>query len=196
VEVHLFVGPIPPSPVPPGAKPVQPTVIPLPGGPRFSQWAVAAPGGTFIAAVVGAGFNIFFIRNEKMRDLRGYIQPVAGAGVSVGLSGLKTAWRIVQQIVTGVQISAPSFLTLTTKHPVTWEEMEGCLVQVKSLGAGVVKGYSAALITFHSGGVYQHGPSGVPIRVAEDLFQFRSVGENWQIGAGGSVAVGPLVRVG
>src|SRR5262245_5830738 len=195
VEVHIFIGEIPPSPVPPDVTPVKPKVIPLPGGERFKEWSVATPGGAFVAEVVGAGFNVFFIKNKKRNETRGYIQPVAGVGGSINLSGLKMVWRIVQQIVTAVQIAEPDFTEVTPPHPVTWEEMEGCLVRVSSAGAGLLKGGGFAVITFSSSGVWQHGPSSVPIKVAEDLFQFTSVGENWQIGVNASVEVGPLVRV-
>jgi hypothetical protein len=167
----------------------------LPGGERFKKWSVASPGGTFISAVVGAGFNIFFIKNEKQNEIRGYIQPVAGVGASLGLSGLKMVWNVIQQIITGAMPSAPDFTPVTPPHPVTWQEMEGCLVRVSSAGAGLGPGATFAVITFASSGVWQHGPSGTPIHVAEDLFQFTAAGENWQVGAGASVAVGPLVRV-
>lgn len=195
VEVHIFIGQIPPSPVPPNVTPVKPNVIPLPGGERFKEWSVATPGGAFVAAVVGGGFNIFFIKNEKRNETRGYIQPVGGVGASVGLKGLKMVWNIVQQIVTGVQIAPPDFTSVTPPHPVTWEEMEGCLVRVSSAGGGALIGGGFAVITFSSSGVYQYGPSGIPIKVAEDLFQFTSTGKNWQVGVNASVVMGPLARV-
>ena len=108
VEVHMFIGEIPPSPVPPNVTPVKPKVIQLPGGERFREWSVATPGGAFIAEVVGGGFNVFIIKNEKRNETRGYIQPVAGVGASLSVSGLKMVWNIVQQIITGVQYSARS----------------------------------------------------------------------------------------
>lgn len=197
VEVHIFIGEIEPTPVPPNMTPIKPKVLPLPGGERFTKWAVASPGGAFVSAVVGGGFNIFFIKNEKMNDVRGYIQPVAGIGGSLSIPGLKMIWSAIQQIFTGVAASPLDFTSVTTPHAVTWEEMEGCIVRVSSAGAGVVvKGYSYAIITFASSGVAQYGPSGTPIKVAEDLFQFKSSGKSWQLGVGASVAIGPLVRVG
>lgn len=195
VEVHIFIGDIPPPPPPPHVKPVPRKVVPLPGGERFDEWSVATPGGAFISAVVGGGFNIFFVNNKKRNETRGYIQPVAGVGASVGLKGLKMVWNIVQQIVSGVQLAPPDFTPVTPPHPVTWEEMEGCLVRVSSAGGGVLIGGGFAVITFSSSGVYQYGPSGIPIRVPEDLFQFTSIGKNWQVGVNASVVVGALVRV-
>lgn len=198
VEVHIFIGEILLSPVPPNVTPVKPNVTPLPGGERFKEWSVATPGGALVANAVGGGFNIFFIKNEKHNEIRGYIQPVGGVGASVGLKGLKMFWNIVQQIVTGVQtgVGPLDFTSVTSLHPVSWEEMEGCLVRVSSAEARVLPvGVGFAVITFSSSGVYQYGPSGIPIRIAEDLFQFTSAGKNWQVGAGASVVVGPLVRV-
>jgi hypothetical protein len=195
VEVHIFMDAIP-TPVPPNVTPVKPNVIPLPGGERFKDWAVATPGGAFVSVGVGGGFNIFFLKNVKRKELRGYIQPVGGAGWSAGLKGLRMVWNIVQQIVSGVQIAPADFTPVTPKHPVTWGEMEGCLVRVTSAGGGVlVIGGGFAVITFSSSGVWQYGPSGTPIKVAEDLFQFQSWGNNWQVGLNASVVVGPLVRV-
>jgi hypothetical protein len=197
VEVHIFIGDIPPPPPPPNIKPVPPKVEPLPGGERFTRWEVASPGGAFVAEGVGGGFNIFFIKNTKLNEMRGYIQPVLGAGASLGLSGLKMVWKIVQSIVTGVNISEPDFTDVTSSLPVTWDEMESCLVRVSTAGAGLLKGANViAVVTFTAAGVWQRGPSGVPLKLpGGDLFQFNAPGENWQLGVNASVVVGPLVRV-
>jgi len=193
VEVHIFLN-SPPPPPPPSLERQKPKPE-LPGGPRFTRWQVASPGGAFVAVVVGAGFNIFFIKNTKTKEMRGYIQPVAGVGGGLSLSGLGVAARIVQNILTGVQGSAPDFTDVTSPEPVTWEEVEGCLVRVSAASAGLVKGGGAAIITFSSSGVQYYGPSGQPLRKAIDLWQFTAVGEQWQLGVGASVVVGPLKRV-
>ncbi len=196
VEVHIFIGDIPPPPPPPNVEPVPRKVVPLPGGERFTKWEVASPGGVFVAEVVGGGFNIFFIRNTKLSETRGYIQPILGAGASLSLSGLKVAWNIVQQIITGAQFSMPDFTAVTTSLPVTWEEMEASLVRVSSAGAGVIKGVALAIVTFTAAGVWQYAPSGTPLKLpGGTLFQFTSTGKDWQFGAGASVALGPIVRV-
>jgi OmpA family len=198
VEVHIFIGDIPPTPPPPNLNPVPHNVEPLPGGERFTKWEVASPGGAFVAEGPGFGFNIFFIKNSKLTTQRGYIQPAVGVGASLGLSGLNMFWKIIQQIITGAQSSDPDFTNVTSKVPVTWEDMEDCLVRVSSAGAGLVKGASIAVITFTAAGVWQRDPSGFPLRKVVpggDLFQFPAAGENWQIGAGASTALGPIVRV-
>jgi len=171
---------------------------PPPGGDRFTQWEIAAPGGAFVAAGVGGGFNIYFIRNPLRGDMRGYIQPVGGVGGGVALPGLRMVWNLVQNIVTGMQYSNPDFTAVTSCLPVTWEELEKCLVRVSSVGAGAVfVGGAAAVVTFTSSKVWQWGPHGAPWNVeAGDLFQFRTIGKSWQLGVGGSVVAGPLVRVG
>jgi len=196
VEVHIFIGSIPPPPPPPEFTRVTPPNRPaLPGGERFTDWAVATPGGVFVAEVIGGGFNIFFIKNKKQNEIRGYIQPVVGVGASISLSGLKLVWSVIQNIVTGVQWGGVDYTDVKTPHPTTWDEMEGCLVRVTSASAGLVKGGGIAIITFASSGVYQYGESGLPLRLAEDLFQFQAVGENWQVGVNASVVIGPLIRV-
>jgi len=194
VEVHIFLGSPTPPPPPPNVVPPKPKP-PLPGGPRFTKWEVATPGGVFVAEVVGGGFNVFFIRNTQLNEMRGYIQPVAGAGASLSVSGLGLIGRIIQDILTGVAGSPPDFTDVTPPEPVTWEEVEGCLVRVSSAGAGLVKGGGAAVITFSSSGVQHYGPSGVPLKESMDLWQFLAVGEQWQVGVNASVAVGPLIRV-
>jgi hypothetical protein len=195
VEVHIFIGEIP-TPPPPDVKPIprpRPPV-PLPGGPRFKEWEIAAPGGVAVAEGIGGGFNIFLIRNVKQQELRGYIQPAAGIGASISLSGLKKAAQIIQQIITGAQGGPPDFIDVTASFPVTFTEVEECLVRVASAGAGLLKGASFAVITF-SGTVSHHGPSGQPIRTAEDIFKFISAGEGFQLGAGATDLVGPLIRI-
>ena len=100
VELHLFIGPIPPPPPPPNNKPVVIEPVPLPGGPRFKEWSIAAPGGVTIAEGIGFGFNMFMIENRKLAEKRGYFQAAAGVGASLSLSGLKGAAQVIQQILT------------------------------------------------------------------------------------------------
>lgn len=194
VEVHIFIGDIPPPP----SKwiPIPRKEAPLPGGERFTDWEIASPGGVIVTAVVGGGFNIFFIRNPKLKEMRGYIQPVGGVGASLSIPGLKPIASAIQQILTGVSGAPPDFTAVITSIPVTWDEMEACLVRVTSAGAGVIKGYSTAIITFTAAGVWQRGPSGTPLKLSGGvLFQFQSTGANWALGAGASMALGPLIRI-
>jgi hypothetical protein len=194
VEVHLFIGEIPPEPPPGNNKPVPIVPVPLPGGPRFKEWSIASPGGVAVAEGVGGGFNIFIVKNDKLADQRAYIQPAVGIGASLSLSGLKGAAQIIQQILTGAQGSAPDFQDVTASFPVTFDEIDKCIVRVASAGAGLAKGASFAAITF-GGEVTHHGPSGGPIRTAEDIFKFVAAGEGFQLGVGATDLVGPLIKV-
>jgi outer membrane protein OmpA-like peptidoglycan-associated protein len=194
VEVHIFIGDIPPPP----SKwiPLPRKEPPLPGGERFTDWEVASPGGVIVTAVVGGGFNIFFIRNPKLKEVRGYIQPIGGVGASLSIPGLKGIKNVIQQILTGASGAPPDFIAVKTSLPVTWDEMEACLVRVSTAGVGLIKGYSLAVVTFTAAGVWQRGPSGFPLKSTGGvLFQFESWGTNWALGAGASVALGPLVRI-
>ncbi|MCC7069603.1 MAG: OmpA family protein [Burkholderiales bacterium] len=194
VEVHIFIGDIPPPP----SKwiPIPRKEAPLPGGERFTDWEIASPGGVIVTAVVGGGFNVFFIRNVKLNELRGYIQPVGGVGGSLSIPGLKPIFNAIQQIVTGVSGSPPDFTAVKTSLPVTWDEMEDCLVRVSQAGAGAVRGYALAVITFTAAGVWQRSAQGNPVKLPGGvLFQFQTQGANWALGLGASMALGPLVRI-
>ena len=194
VEVHIFIGSIPPPPVSPDNKRVPIEPLPLPGGRRSANWRIAIPGGFAIAEGLAGGFNVFLIENVAERDLRGYFQPALGGGLALSLSGLKLIGRVIQRIITGAQGSPPVFRDVVPAFPTTFAEVEACMVTVASAGAGIGKGVSVARVTF-SGQVHHHGPSGFPIRTAEDIFKFTAAGENFQLGLGGTVLIGPLFRV-
>jgi len=201
VEVHIFIGKplhhdkpsLPEIPLPN----IRPLHRPLPGEDRTRDWEVASPGGAFFSAIVGGGFNIFYIKNKKSDEIRGYIQPCVGVGVSVSLPGLKLLGSVLWNTLTGVQYSPPDFTPVKTSHPVAWEEMESCLVRVSGASAGFVKGAGVAEITFTSAGVWQYNENGYPVKPNEDvfLFKFETYGENWQFGVNASDAVGNLVRI-
>jgi len=129
--------------------------------------------------------------------MRGYIQPVAGIGGGLSASGLKLIWSIIQRLLTGIQYSAPDFIPVPSPpQPVTFEEVEDCLVRVASAAGGVAKlSYGYAIITFACPGLYHYGPSGVPIKTPMDLWQFTVKGSTWQLGVNASEVVGPLVRI-
>ncbi len=197
VEVHIFIGDDEPTPPPPNIKPYHHRRQPLPGGARYTEWEVASPGGVFVAEVFGGGFNIFYIRNPRLNETRGYLQPVLGAGASLSLSGFKMVWRIIQQLVTGWQYAKPDFTAVKSRLPVTWEEIEDCLVRVSSAGAGIgVAGVSYAVVTFTAAGVWRYNENEYPLKLpGGELFQFHAFGKNFQVGGGASVALGPLHRV-
>lgn len=204
VEVHIFIGKpqlhekpnLPEIPIPK----IRPLHRPLPGGVRTKEWAVASPGGAFVSVGGGAGFNIFFIKNKKLSEVRGYFQPIIGIGAGLSIPGLKPVWNAIQSILTGVSAAPPDFTDVEPSVPVTWDEMESCLVRVSSGGGGVLAtGYAWARITFTSSGVWQYNEFGNPVKVVVPgdgvLFQFDSLGKSWQLGVAGASVIGPLVRI-
>jgi hypothetical protein len=204
VEVHIFIGDIPPPPPPPNVKPTPKP--PLPGGPRSGLWEVAAPGGaTFtvgpsigpLTAGANVGANFFQVRNKLTQETRKYAAIAVGLGASLGLpANFKSIKNLLQTLATGPNFSGVSFTDVFPPHAVTFEEVESCLVTVQGVNAGVgVLSGSAAVITFNCPGVMQHGPSGTPIKVAEDIWSFNSAGRNFQLGVGGSAVTGPLIRL-
>lgn len=205
VEVHIFIGEIPPID-PPGRKKVEPPNTPkLPGGPRSGFWAVAAPGGaTFtvgpsigpLTAGATFGANFFHVRNELTKEVRRYATVALGPGVSLGIpSGIKSLTNILQTIATGPNFSGVSFTPVFSRHAVTFQEVESCLVEVKGANAGLIASVSIAVITFHCPGVAQFGPSGTPITLPEEIWSFNSAGSNFQLGVGGSATAGPMIRL-
>ncbi|MCC7306555.1 MAG: OmpA family protein [Acidobacteria bacterium] len=208
VEVHIFIGDMPPID-PPGKKKVDPPNKPvLPGGPRSGRWSVAAPGGaTFtIGPSVGPvtvggtiGANFFFVRNELTHEVRKYAALALGFGVSLGIPvPFKSLQNALQTLLTGPNFSGVSFTTVFPPHAVTFEEVESCLVTVVGGNAGIFNpalSGSVAVITFNCPGVMQFGPSGTPIKVAEDIWSFNSSGRNFQVGAGASGTTGPLIKL-
>jgi hypothetical protein len=206
VEVHIFIGEIPPID-PPGRKKVDPPNRPtLPGGPRSGQWAVAAPGGaTFtvgpsigpLTAGATFGANFFQVRNELTKEVRKYATVALGLGASLGIPGGITSLRnILQTLATGPNFSGVSFTAVFPPHAVTFDEVDSCLITVEGANAGVgVLSASIAVITFNCPGVTQFGPSGTPITLPEDIWSFNSSGRNFQLGVGGSATTGPMIRL-
>lgn len=197
VEVHIFIGPGPlPSP-PPNIAPVPRPATPLPGGPRQAKWAVAAPGGAVANVLPGVviGFNVFVFRNEATGETRAYIAPQGGFGLSLSLKGLKGSSDILQKVLTSPSATDMQFAPLLSPLPVTWDELEESLATVTSIGGGLGRGVAAIHTTIDAPHVWRHAPSGIPVRKELRLFEFDSVGANFQLGVGGSAVTGPLVKV-
>lgn len=206
VEVHIFIGEIPPID-PPNRKKVDPPNRPiLPGGPRSGRWEVAAPGGaTFtvgpslgpLTAGVTFGANFFIVRNLLTQERRNYAAIALGLGASLGIPvNFKSIANILQTFLTGPNFSNFSFTPVFPPHALTFEEVDSCAVTVGGINAGTpINSIAIAVITFHCSGVTQFGPSGTPLRLAEDIWSFNSEGKNFQLGAGLSAVTGPLIRI-
>lgn len=195
VEVHLFLGDI--DPPPPSNVHPKPPPPPLPGEERTLDWSVAAPGGGSAMLVPGViiGFNVFFIRHEPTKELRGYIAPQGGVGFSFSGPSKGVVKLILSTLAGGPSFSGLTFEGTKSKLPFNWKELEASFVSVVSAGAGVVVGVAAAHVIFESE-VTQRGLSGQIIKSPQRLFDFDSVGKDFQFGAGFSAVTGRLIRVG
>ena len=202
VEVHIFIGEIPPPPPGPGNKKVDPPQRPpLPGGARWGRWSVASPGGFTVTlgpsigpltAGVTTGFNVFGVKNEETGEIRKYVSPVAGPGVSLGLKAKFMSLKNLDQLLaTGGAYSGWSYEAVFPRYPVNWEDVERCLVTIMSAGATVLNG---AVITFGCPELHHYGPSGLPIKTTEDIWSFNSSG-SLQLAVGANATVGVLWRV-
>lgn len=196
IEVHIFLGDPPPPPS--DLKPVKMPRLPL-SGPRYSKWAIAAPGGgqgTIIPPLT-IGFNVFIIKNMATGELRGYLAPQVGVGWSYSVKGLSTAKNAIQTLLTGAGYSNMDFTELTSKYPITWDELEACLVTVSAAGAGVAAtGYQVAYNKFDAPSVEMYSSADTPFKQPVDsILAWPSKGKNYQLGIGGAALAGPLARV-
>jgi hypothetical protein len=150
-----------------------------------------------LTAGVTFGANFFVVRNNLTREVRNFASVALGLGASLGLpAGITSLKNVLQTFLTGPNFSNLSFTDVFPPHAVTFEEVESCLVTVEGANAGaIILSGSIAVITFNCPGVTQFGPSGVPIKVAEDIWSFNSAGRNFQLGVGGSATTGPLIRL-
>lgn len=178
VEVHFF-DKTPPW-KPPGEE-VKPNVIPLPGGLRYKEWSIAAPGSFTIALV---SYNIIVIKNEKTGEKRGYSQPAFGGGWSLDMKLL----GLLIQGITDFSMLKLEYVPITSNYPITWEEIEKSSVDSDALAQG--DSFSAAFIFKSS--IYHHGSAGLPFKTLETIIEFESGGGT--IGIGFFTGTGILIR--
>jgi hypothetical protein len=194
VEVHIFIGDLPPPP--PKITPIPPKVHALPG-PRFTDWEIAAPGGVTVGPGIVGGFNVYVIK-DPTGNMHGFLQPQVGAGASLSIPGLGAIKFAIQTLLTAGNYSNMSFTAVKSSVPISWEEIGSSLVRVTGGVAGVaVLGYGYSIITFMATSLWQIGPSGFPLRVADNrvLFQFTSSGKNSNLGGSLAVTLGTLFRI-
>lgn len=142
---------------------------------------MAAPGGaTFTVGpslgpfTVGAtiGVNFFFVRNEETKEERKYAGLALGAGVSVGPPAKFASLRnLLQTLATGPNFSGVSFEPVFPPHPVTWEEVDSCFVEVVGGNAELFNpalSVAAAVITFTCPELWEFGQSGLPIHAKNE----------------------------
>lgn len=177
VEVHIFDANPPPDL--PGQE-VKPHIVPLPGGVRYTDWAIAVPGGANWAL---AGFNIIAVRNEATGEKRGFINPVAGAGPSVNIP-LNT----LIQLATNLSMKEVKYDKVKSGYPVTWAEVEKSTVEITSL----TQGDSASTSYSFRSSIHHYGAGGTPFKSVEHIIEFES--SSGTIGLGLFAGEGPLIR--
>src|SRR5262249_20375604 len=146
VEVHIFLGNVKPIP-PPNIRPLPPTKPPLPGGPRFLRWSVAAVFGLQVPipglSVGPAGLNITgnlyaFKKIDGGEEVHWYFGIGPGASVSVpGLGPFKNFQQLWGFITapswSGVSFSDP----VTAKTAFNFDDLSGADVVLGQAGGGV-----------------------------------------------------------
>jgi hypothetical protein len=196
VEVHISIGTPPPDDPPPDITPTPHPLPPLPGGKRYSKWAVAPGGGVAnIAPGIVIGFNIFVFRNDETGEKKAYISPQVGLGLSFSLKGGKLLFA-VQTLLTSPAYSNMDFTKFTTDYLLTWAELGDAGVTVSSIGGGIgVVGGQGAFVTIDASNVYRYSTAGTPIRKEMHLVSFNASGKDYQLDADASAVAGTLVLV-
>jgi hypothetical protein len=194
VEVHVYMVPAPPPP-PPNVDPVPP----LPGGRRFSSWAIAAPfsisSSIFPGAVAAA--NVVAFRCHDLRDeTRTYLTP--GVGPGGGWSGpgkLGKIWEMVKATFGKVAYSGMSFTDVTANTPFNFRDLEGATCQITSGGVGVFAGYQLCYVSAYGQLWYRDSNGKAMFGTKDFVTRVDCRGKDLQLGIGGSGVGGPLFRI-
>ncbi len=193
VEVHVYPVIVPPPP-PPDVDPIPP----LPGGARYSSWAVAAPfsvSAMVLPAAVAAANVVAFRCHERKDETRTYLVPAVGPGVAYSGPKLGKLLEMIKTILGDVAYSGMSFTDTTAVTPFNFRDLEGSTCQLKSAGAGVLVGYQAAKVSAY-GQLWYRESSGKPFFATRDLVKdVDCSGKDLQLGIGGAIVGGPLIRV-
>ncbi|HLK35388.1 MAG TPA: OmpA family protein [Polyangiaceae bacterium] len=194
VEVHVYLVPAPPPP-PPHVDPVPP----LPGGPRYSSWALAAPfsvAATLVPGAVAAANVVAFRCRERRDETRTYLVPGMGAGWSYTGPKLGKLLQMVKTILGSPSYSGMSFTDATAVTPFNFKDLEDnatCLL--KSAGGGAIIGYQYVKVSVY-GKLWYRETSGRPFFATRDFVQnVDCSGKDLQLGIGGAAVGGSLFRV-
>lgn len=192
IEVHIFLDDPPP---PPG--PVQPEPR-CPGGERFRKWSIATPGGFSASPIppgVVAGNMVAFRREEGAPVVHFYFAPSAGVGLSYSGPEFQGIKELIKKLLSPFTYSGMSWSNFTAETPFNFGDLDGATCVIKSVGAGVGPGYLKADVSVY-GNIWFHEASGKCMMARKDFFKDVDVsGADLQLGAGGSVVGGPLIRV-
>lgn len=192
VEVHAFLDDPPPPPP-------QPTPPPnCPGGRRYRNWSIATPGGFSASPIPGAvvaGNVVAFRREEGAPVIHFYLAPGVGGGFSYSGPKFQKIWEWIKQLFGGLSVSGMSWSSFTAATPFNFRDLDGATCQIKSAGGGVGPGFQMAAVSV-SGSVWFREPSGKCMLATKDFFiDVHTSGKDLQLGVGGSVVGGPLIKV-
>jgi hypothetical protein len=191
VEVHVnYVAP--PAP-PPDVIPINP----LPGGARCSKWGVAAPFGmTFAVAPVALGGNVVVFRClEGHGATHAYLAPGAGGGWSYSLPNIGKLKGLVKALLGSISYTGMSFTETVALTPFNFKDLDGATCDIQSAGGGVVGGYLFARVTVRSQVWYRQANGKPMFGMRELVTNVDASGKDLQLGVGGSVVGGPLIRI-
>ncbi|WP_147385733.1 hypothetical protein [Oleomonas cavernae] len=166
-----------------------PSRLPPIGRGGTKNWSIASPGGaTGGPPGLVIGFNIFIIRQDDLKEMRSYISPIIGVGVSYEGPELGKKLLDLKKYATIPSAGDLSFTAMSAKRAFDWSEIESSGVRVSSASAGVVVGYSAAMISFWNTGQAANSST-------ENMCDVTLSGRGWQFGVGGYTGGGALIKI-
>jgi hypothetical protein len=190
VEVHVYFVPIPPPP-PDDVEPI------LPGGPRYTRWAIASPGGISTGQLVVVAGNVVVFRcHERHEETHWYLQLAGGPGYSYAGPKLSKIAEIIKNLLSKVNYSGMEFTEVTAITPFNFGDLDGATCEISSAGGGVgVRGHQYALMSVY-GKVWHRDPNGGQMLERMDFVKnVDCSGIDYQLGVGASVVGGPLIRI-
>jgi hypothetical protein len=148
-----------------------------------------------VPGAVLAGNVVVFRKDEGQPQIHSYISPGAGGGVSYSGPKLKAIWSWLQTIFGGLNLSELSWSSFTATTPFNFGDLDGATCQIASAGAGVVAGYQKAAVSVY-GKVWFRDSNGKCMFATKDFCtNVDTSGKDLQVGIGGSVVGGPLIRM-
>ena len=140
--------------------------------------------------------NVVAFRNEEGAPvIHYYFVPGAGAGFSYSGPKLKAIWGFLKGLFGGFTYFGMSWSSFTADTAFNFSDLNGANCQIKSAGAGVGPGYQKCKVSV-SGQVWFREPSGKCMFATQDFFtDVDTSGKDIQLGVGGSVVGGPLIKI-
>jgi hypothetical protein len=191
VEVHVYFIPAPP---PPNVDPIPP----LPGGARYTSWAIAAPFSVSSSVFPGgvAAANVVAFRcHEQHDETRMYLVPGLGLGWSFAGPKLGKLLEMVKTLLGRANYSGMSFVDTTAVTPFNFRDLDRATCELRSAGGGALVGYQVASVSAW-GKVWFHESSGKPFFASKNFVKaVNCSGRDLQLGIGGAAVGGPLIHI-